>query len=103
MSRGDSASADAVPELRVPVQALRVPRERPLEGRDACALRGRAGRADGDVARVAAEAALELRVADVDEAADRRDALQVRDALGLRVAVVHQPRLALEGRRRVGV
>ncbi len=65
--------------------------------------RGRVGRADRDVARVAAEAALELRVADGDEAAGRRHLVEVRHALGLSIAVVHQPVLALERRGGVGV
>src|SRR5690242_15715040 len=93
-----TVSADAVAELRAPVQPLRVPGQRALRRRDARALRGRAGGTDRDVPRIAAEAALELRIADVDEAADRRHALEVGDPLGLRVAVVHEPGLALERR-----
>src|SRR4051794_33930229 len=60
-------------------------------------------RAYRNVAGVAAEAASELRIADVDEAACGRHAGEVRDPLGLRVTVVHQPRLALERRGGVGV
>ena len=56
-----------------------------------------------DVAGVAAGAALELGVADRDQAAGLGHLVEVGDALGLGIAVVHQPVLALERRRRVGV
>ena len=56
-----------------------------------------------DVAGVAAKPASELRIADDHEGAGFRDLVKVCHSLGLRVAVVHQPVLALEVRRGIGV
>src|SRR5262245_61852272 len=68
-------SAHAVAEARVPVQRRRALRQRRVPVGDPVA-RPRAGRADRDVPRVTAEAALELRIADRDEAARLRHALE---------------------------
>ena len=76
--------------------------QRRVGARDPDALAG-PGRADRDVAGVAAEAALELRGAERDQAARGGDAVEVVDALGLGEAVVHEPVLALQRRRGVRV
>src|SRR3954470_4580118 len=69
---------------------------------DADAL-GPGGRANRDIAGIAAGSALELRIPDLNQAAGRRHLVEIGDALGLDIAVVHQPGLACERRRGVGV
>jgi hypothetical protein len=64
---------------------------------------GPVGRTHRDVAGVAAKSASELRIADDHEGTGFRNLVKVCHSLGLRVAVVHQPVLALEVRRRIGV
>ena len=49
------------------------------------------------------QAALELRIANFCQAALLRDFIQIGYALGLDVAVVHQPVLAFKSRRVIGV
>src|SRR5690349_5095347 len=60
-------------------------------------------RTDGDISRVAAGAALELRITNRDERSCLRHHVEMCHALRLRVAVMHQPGFALKIRRCVGL
>src|SRR5690349_24880719 len=56
------------------------------------------GRADRDITGIAAGPALQLGIADLDQAAGWRHLVEIGNALSLGIAVVHQPRLAFERR-----
>ena len=53
-------------------------------------------RTDGDVARIAAKTAAELRIADDDKRARFRRLIEIGHAFGLSKAVMHQPGLTFE-------
>ena len=77
-------------------------RQRRVRGRDRDPVRP-VRRADRDIAREPPEPAGDLGVADRHQAAGLRHLVEVRHPLGLGVAVVQQPVLPLQRRRRVGV
>src|SRR5437762_13292614 len=86
----------------IPVQRFRSFRQRRVGGGYRRAV-SPIGRADRDIARVAPGATLEFGVADRDEASGFGHLVEIGDALGLRVAVMHEPCFALERRRRIGI
>ena len=59
--------------------------------------------ADGNVTRIAAKTAAEFRIANDNERAGFGHLVEIGDALGLRISVMHQPVFAFEVRRRVRV
>ncbi len=61
------------------------------------------GRANGNEAGVTARAACELRKAHRDKRADRRNLVEIGDAFGLCVAMVHQPGLSLKRGRGIRI
>src|SRR5262245_29652257 len=60
-------------------------------------------RTDGDEPRESARSPQELRIADGHERAGFGNLIEIGHSLGLRVAVLEQPRLALERRRVVRI
>src|SRR6478735_12706238 len=90
-------SAHAHAGRGIVVQGLLRFRQRGILRTDRCAI-GPIRRTDGDIARVTAKAAAELRIADDHERSGLRYLVEIGDAFGLRVAVMHQPhsRLGVE-------
>src|SRR5262245_31641098 len=60
-------------------------------------------RTDGYITRIATKPTSELRIADNDQRTGLRNLVEIGDPFSLRIAVMHQPLFALEGRGRVRV
>src|SRR5256714_5376182 len=58
---------------------------------------------DGDIARIPAGSALDFGIADRDQRARLRNHIEVRDAFGLRISVVHEPGFAFQVGGCVGI